>query len=58
MIREMKAHQVYTAIQSGGNRGMMTMDRSLADLYRQGKITKDTCVEKCHSREELQRMIA
>ena len=58
MIREMKAHQVYTAIQSGGNRGMMTMDRSLADLYRKGQITKDLCIEKCHSREELQRMIA
>jgi len=54
----MKAHQVYTAIQSGGNRGMMTMDRSLADLYRKGQITKDLCIEKCHSREELQRMIA
>jgi len=58
MIREMKAHQVYTAIQAGGNRGMMTMDRSLADLYRQGKISREVCMEKCHSREELQRMIA
>jgi len=58
MIRENKAHQVYTAMQAGGKRGMMTMDRSLADLYRQGSISKDICIEKCHSREELQRMIA
>ncbi len=58
MIRENKAHQVYTAMQAGGKRGMMTMDRSLADLYRQGRISKDICIEKCHSREELQRMIA
>lgn len=57
MIREMKSHQICTAIQSGGKRGMMTMDRSLADLYKQGKISRDTCIEKSHSREELERMI-
>jgi len=57
MIREAKVHQIYTAIQAGGKRGMMTMDRSLADLYKQGKISRDLCIEKSHSREELERMI-
>lgn len=57
MIREGKVHQIYTAIQAGGKRGMMTMDRSLADLYRQSKITRELCIEKAHSREELERMI-
>jgi len=57
MIREAKVHQIYTAIQAGGKRGMMTMDRSLADLYKQGSISRDLCIEKSHSREELERMI-
>jgi len=57
MIREAKVHQIYTAIQAGGKRGMMTMDRSLADLYKQGRISRGLCIEKSHSREELERMI-
>jgi len=57
MIREMKTHQIYSAIQSGGKRGMMTMDMSLSNLYRQGKITKEIAYEKAHSREDIQRML-
>ncbi len=57
MIRESKAHQIYTAIQAGGKRGMMTMDMSLANLYKQGQISRDVCIEKAHNKEEIQRMI-
>ena len=57
MIRESKVHQIYTAIQAGGRRGMHTMDKSLADLYKQSKISRDLSIEKCHNREELERMI-
>ncbi|MGM0365600.1 MAG: type IV pilus twitching motility protein PilT [Actinomycetota bacterium] len=57
MIREMKSHQIYSAIQSGGRRGMITMDMSLANLYRQGKISKELALEKCHNPEDMQRMI-
>lgn len=57
MIREMKTHQIYSAIQSGGKRGMITMDMSLAKLYQQGKITKETAYEKAHNREEIKRFI-
>jgi twitching motility protein PilT len=57
MIRESKAHQIYTAIQAGGKRGMMTMDMSLANHYKQGRISREVCMEKAHNREEIQRMI-
>jgi twitching motility protein PilT len=57
MIRESKAHQIYTAIQAGGKRGMMTMDMSLANHYKQGRISREVCMEKAHNREEMQRMI-
>lgn len=57
LIRETKSHQIYSAIQSGGKRGMITMDMSLANLYRRGKISKQTALEKCHHTEDMKRMI-
>jgi twitching motility protein PilT len=39
LIREAKTHQIPTALQTGHQYGMCTMDESLADLYRRGRIT-------------------
>jgi len=41
LIRDGKTHQIQTAIQTGMNKGMHTMDHSLIDLYRKGWISKD-----------------
>ena len=41
LIREGKTHQIYSALQTGGAHGMQTMDASLADLVRRGKITRE-----------------
>ncbi|MCL5771050.1 MAG: type IV pilus twitching motility protein PilT [Actinobacteria bacterium] len=57
MIREMKVHQIYSSIQTGGREGMIMMDMSLAKLYKQGKITKEVAFDKCHNKEELTRYI-
>lgn len=57
MIREVKVHQIYSSIQASGKRGMMTMDMSLVNLYRAGKISERTAVEKAHTVEEVRRMI-
>jgi twitching motility protein PilT len=37
-IRDGKAHQIYSAIQTGGRMGMCTMAQSLAALVQSGKI--------------------
>ncbi len=58
MIREVKVHQIYTAIQASGRAGMMTMDMSLANLYKEGKISEKLALEKSHSIEEVRRMIS
>ncbi|MCK4994773.1 MAG: type IV pilus twitching motility protein PilT [Candidatus Omnitrophica bacterium] len=39
MIREEKVHQIFSSIQTGGKDGMRTMNQSLYELYKQGKIT-------------------
>ncbi|MCE5330433.1 Flp pilus assembly complex ATPase component TadA, partial [bacterium] len=57
MIGEMKVHQIYSAMQSGGKEGMIMMDISLARLYKQGKITRESAYDKCRNKEELSRYI-
>ncbi len=57
MIREVKVHQIYTAIQASGRRGMMTMDMSLVNLYKEGKISETLALEKAHNVDEVRRMI-
>lgn len=40
-------------MQSGAWAGMVTLNRSLADLVKAGKITAETAVEKCRDLDEL-----
>jgi len=56
LIREGKTHQVYSAMQSGGQFGMQTLDQSLADLVRRRAITMETALEHCHHREDVMRL--
>src|SRR3954467_714803 len=57
LIREGKVHQIYSVMQAGGRFGMGTMDSSLADLVRAGKITHQLALERAHDPEELNRLI-
>ena len=56
LIREGKTHQIYSALQAGAKFGMTTMDQSLAELVKRGKITHATGVEKCHHVEDFNRL--
>ena len=47
MIREGKLHQLDSAMQAGAAEGMCTMDGNLVELYRAGKITKETALVSC-----------
>jgi twitching motility protein PilT len=46
LIREAKTHQLPTALQTGHQYGMCTMDESLADLYRRGLIAYETALSQ------------
>ena len=56
LIRENKSHQIYSAMQSGAQHGMHTMDQSLADLVKARKITYETGLVKCHHVEDFNRL--
>jgi len=57
LIREAKVHQIYSSMQAGGKHGMHTMDQHLTELVRAGRITYETAADRCHSIEELNRML-
>jgi twitching motility protein PilT len=57
LIREGKTHQLYSALQTGGSHGMQTMDASLADLVRQGKLTHKVAESRSSTPDELRRLL-
>ena len=57
LIREDKAHQIYSSMQAGAKFGMQTMNQSLYAAYVNGVITKETMVASSEDPNELERMI-
>ena len=53
IIRTGQDHQMRSAISTGKNDGMMTMDQSLAELVRTRRITRETALAHCYHVEEL-----
>lgn len=41
LIREGKAHQIVSAIQTGGKVGMRTMEASVKELYDRGMVSRE-----------------
>ena len=57
LVRDGKVHQIPSAIQAGGKYGMQTMDMALADLTKQGKITRELAMERCADKEAMTRLL-
>lgn len=57
LIREAKAHQMVSIIQTQNGIGMQTMDQALRDLHLAGKITHEDAVARSHNAAELEVMI-
>ncbi|MGD1091486.1 MAG: PilT/PilU family type 4a pilus ATPase [Bryobacteraceae bacterium] len=57
LIRRGEDHQLYTAIGTGRAEGMITMEQSLAELVRSGRITRDTAFGHCLRLEDLTRYL-
>ena len=57
LIREGKTHQIYSAMQAGGQYGMQTMDMSLAALVKAGKIPKELAIERCANETDFRRLL-
>ncbi|WP_026894121.1 type IV pilus twitching motility protein PilT [Clostridiisalibacter paucivorans] len=57
LIRERKTHQIQTVIQTGNKFGMLTMDNSLINLYKQGVINKDILISYAIDKDMVKRFI-
>jgi twitching motility protein PilT len=57
LIREGKEHQLYSAIQTGQALGMQTMDSALSRLHGAGIITRETALDYCIDRVEMERLL-
>ena len=57
LIRDDKAHQIYSVIQTSGKLGMRTANQSLAELVKAHKITKEDAISHSTDPEELKRLL-
>ena len=56
LIREGKTHQMYSAIQAGKKYGMVTMDQSLADLVRAGRVSYEVALDRANNPGEFKQL--
>jgi twitching motility protein PilT len=57
LIRKGEDHQLYSAISTGRAAGMTTMEQSLTEMVRAGRITRDTAMAHCFRVEDLKRYL-
>ncbi|MCM8795100.1 MAG: type IV pilus twitching motility protein PilT [Candidatus Omnitrophica bacterium] len=56
LIREQEIEQIPTLIQTGGQYGMKTMDKSLKELYQAGLVALDVVLSKAKNIDEFKRL--
>jgi len=57
LIREGKTAQLYSQLQTGGDLGMQTLERALADLLQEGAISSSEAMAKAGKPGELERLL-
>lgn len=55
LIRDSKNHQIAAAIAAGVSQGMVTMDSSILELYRQGTVTREVALAHADNPDQLLR---
>ena len=58
LIRENKAHQMTSMIQTGASDGMQTMDQALRDLVQQSLVTYELAMQRAQNPAELDKLLA
>ncbi len=57
LIRQAKLEQLYTTMQTGSNKGMQTMEQSLADLVLTGVVSHDVAMSRSSRPQHLMELI-
>ena len=57
LIRENKTYQIQNIIQTSSKIGMQSMDQELVNLFRQGRISKESVLSRCTDFEYTSRLV-
>ena len=57
LIREAKSHQIYSSIQMGQKEGMRTLNMSLVELVKGGKVSKEEAMSRSLDLAEFERLM-
>jgi len=57
LIRRGEDHQLYSALSTGRNDGMISMEQSLAEMVRSNRIHRDVALSHCFRTEDLLRYL-
>jgi len=57
LIREKRTHEIQTVIETGGEQGMIDMNRSLAELVRAGEISIENAYARSWNVKMLERLL-
>lgn len=57
LIRRGEDHQLYSALSTGRNDGMISMEQSLAEMVRNGRIHRDVAMAHCFRPDDLLRYL-
>lgn len=57
LIRKGEDHQLYSSVSTGRSDGMISMEQSLAEMVRNGRITRESAIAHCFRPEDLQRYL-
>jgi twitching motility protein PilT len=53
LIRQAKVEQIYSVMQTGGKRGMQTLEQSLAELIARGLVSQETALSRSSRPDQL-----
>ncbi|HEX9746747.1 MAG TPA: type IV pilus twitching motility protein PilT [bacterium] len=57
LIREGKAHQIYSVLQTNTKEGMTTMDNYIKELYLKGVVSRSEALSRVHSLVEFEHLL-
>ncbi len=57
-IKEANTHQIYSMMQIGKADGMITLDNSLADLYKRGLISKESLLAWANDTDSISKLLS
>lgn len=57
LIRERRTYEINTVLETGSEEGMITLDRSLADLVRRGEITVESAYQHSINPASLEKLL-